>query len=380
MISDFRRAAGRRLVRIARSVGYVKPQNVRLGKGDGSGRIVSNLAERMVFFFVGTLGGDIISQGEAFLPPGVGMMPIDSKNDEGTPMQIRYGPGEETPQVFKILKEGFIGNSGRSPEEQYRDRAAIPSLAQLDTLRLRVVGNSNVVMVKGIYYYDIPTTGEQRLVRDPVIDLDADISDLESGEQQLALVYFDTITGTLNRALSSVVSTSDPLPKYQTFQDYSIANLTLPPYAIRLLGVYLYFNQALVDDDIYREYDARPLFQPTMQRWGTLTTTDATETLLIAVPVAEASAITISGSVVGVKGDDFSAAIGGTFTATARRATGDDVELVGTPTITTAEDSGGTPAISIDKDVGLQALCLYVQGIAGQDWRWRGAVTEIKVL
>ena len=262
MPSEFRTEVAQAFSSGINAVGYSEPRNVRLGKGDGSGTIVYDASKRLIWWFEGELGGVITSQGWAFLPSGVGVLPHDSKNDEGSPIQIRLGPGETVPEVFKLMPDAYIPNSGRTPAEQAQDRAAIPTLAQLDHLRLRVVSNSNVVTAKGRVYYDDAVTGDRRFVVDPALDLDGDITELESGEQQLAVVYLDARTGKLGRALGAIVPTGDTLPKRSTFKDYSVANVVLPSHTVPMMGVYLYFGQALNDDDLYRVYDLRPLFAP----------------------------------------------------------------------------------------------------------------------
>jgi len=378
MPNDFRRQIAHSIAGVGTSVGYSKPRNVKLGKGDGTGTIVYSSSERLVHFFEGKLGGEIRSQGVALLPTGVGIPLRNNKNNEGLDIQLRYAPGEQYPEVFKLLKDAYIGSDGRSPEEQDRDRGLTPALAQLDAMRLRVVPNSNVVMVKGTYYYVRPSTGQWRTVTDPMLDLADDIDALTSGQHQLALVYFDAETGTLQRVLGSALTASVTPPNRPEFKPYSITNLAVPVYAIPSMAVYLYYAQALAEADLYRAYDPRQLFQPTTQRWAAISTSNATVTAALSIAVAEDSAITITGTVIGTK-SDYSASFGGTFTATVRRSTGNDVALVGTPTITTTHDSGaGTPAISIAEDTGTQSLIIYVQGIAAEGWVWRISATEVK--
>jgi len=378
MPSSFRAQLSQHLAAVGNAVGYSMPRNVKLGKGDATGTIVYSSGERLVWYFEGTLGGEIRSQGVAYLPSGVGLTLRNSKTYEGRRIQLRDAPSGRV-EVFQLLPESNE-DDGRTPVEQEADRAAIPAIAQLDTLRLRVVSNSNVVMVKGTYFYVRPSTGQWRTVTDPTLDLAGDIDALTSGQHQLGLVYFDAETGHLQRVLGSALTASVTPPSRPEFKDYSIANLPLPVYAIPSMAVYLYYEQALAEADLYRAYDPRQLFQPTAQRWAAIATSDATVTAALSIAVAEASAITISGTVIGTN-SDYSASFGGTFTATARRATGNDVALVGTPTVTTTHDSGtGTPAVTIAEDTGVQSLIAYVQGIAAETWLWRLAVTEIKAI
>jgi hypothetical protein len=44
------------------------------------------------------------------------------------------------------------------------------------------------------------------------------------------------------------------------------------------------------------------------------------------------------------------------------------------------EDGGGTLAVDADVNIGTQSLDVLVTGKASEPWKWRGVVTEVKVL
>lgn len=98
-------------------------------------------------------------------------------------------------------------------------------------------------------------------------------------------------------------------------------------------------------------------------------TTDDTQTTLASITVSEASLLTITGTFSGVK-SDYGAAISGTFVAGVRRATAGNATLVGV-TVTSNEDSSGTPAFTVDADTGTQSAKLLVTGIAAETWDWQ---------
>lgn len=100
-----------------------------------------------------------------------------------------------------------------------------------------------------------------------------------------------------------------------------------------------------------------------------LQTTNATVTEIAAISLAEGEAITVFGLVTGSK-SDLSAAIGGNFTATFRRAAAGNVTIVGSATYNSQEDSSGTPAFTVVADTTAQTVSIRVAGIAAETWNW----------
>lgn len=100
---------------------------------------------------------------------------------------------------------------------------------------------------------------------------------------------------------------------------------------------------------------------------ASISTTDATITNLITYTVAELVGVTIRGRFVAAKTDK-TAAAGGFFRVTFRRATGGNVTLVGLGYLELEEDSSGAPNITFDVDTGSQQGRVRWQGIAAENW------------
>lgn len=129
----------------------------------------------------------------------------------------------------------------------------------------------------------------------------------------------------------------------------------------------MYYGQtALADTD--KLWDCRQWINVPENDFATLQTTDNTQTTIASVSVAELSLVTITGTFSGAK-SDYSAAIAGTFVASVRRITGGNATLVGV-TVTSNEDSAGTPAFTVDADTASQTARLRCTGIAAETWNW----------
>jgi hypothetical protein len=98
-----------------------------------------------------------------------------------------------------------------------------------------------------------------------------------------------------------------------------------------------------------------------------ISTTDATVTNLITFVVAELQSVTIRGRFVAAKTDK-TAAAGGFFRASFRRATGGNVTMVGSSYLEMEEDSAGAPILSFDVDTGAQTGRIRWQGVAAENW------------
>lgn len=257
-------------------------------------------------------------------------------------------------------------------EKRVNAIGAFTSRKQIDILRW-TVADGNVIQMSDIFGYEDPTSGAARVVSQPSYDLSELIAALPIGYHQLGIPYVDPGTGALAILTNTAAAAVKPLPAPDEFDIGAIMTLfeALPLGGMASFPVYLYAEQTLAETDAYRNYDLRPLVQPLGRAISPLlTTTDATVTTLLAVLVAEAMAVTISGTVTGVKAGG-GAAIGGSFMVTARRATGGNVTLVGSASISTNEDSSGTPAVTIDADTGTQTVRVRVQGISAETWYWR---------
>lgn len=117
--------------------------------------------------------------------------------------------------------------------------------------------------------------------------------------------------------------------------------------------------------DIQRISASLPLAPETLE--ATLATTGATVTTVFSYVVDELVSVTIHGHYIASKTDK-TAAAGGSFRASYRRATGGNCTLVGTGYIEQEEDSAGAPVISVDADIGTQSARIRWAGVALEDW------------
>lgn len=106
-----------------------------------------------------------------------------------------------------------------------------------------------------------------------------------------------------------------------------------------------------------------------------VTTTDATPTALATFAIPTNQAITLIAEIIGAKAD-YSAAIGGEATATARRAAG-ALAMVGSPIIDLNTDSGGAPDFNVV--VSSNNLVLQVTGEAATTYNWKALVRTVTV-
>lgn len=107
----------------------------------------------------------------------------------------------------------------------------------------------------------------------------------------------------------------------------------------------------------------------------TVTTSDATPTALGTFAISTNQAITLVAEVIGAKAD-YSAAIGGSATATARRAAG-ALAMVGSPIIDLNTDSGGAPDFNVV--VSGNNLLLQVTGEAATTYNWKALIRTATV-
>ncbi len=109
---------------------------------------------------------------------------------------------------------------------------------------------------------------------------------------------------------------------------------------------------------------------------ATVQTTNATPTQIAGVPVAESSAVTITGRIVALR-DDATECLGGDFMGVFHRPTGGSVAIVGTNQVTLNDDSAGTPTFDLVADVGNESVSLQCTGEVGKTFNWKVAYNII---
>ena len=100
---------------------------------------------------------------------------------------------------------------------------------------------------------------------------------------------------------------------------------------------------------------------------ATVATTDATLTTIASIALAELACKTVTGTIVAASAD-YTNACGGTFTVTARRATGGNVTLANTPSVIVASTSSALFNATVD--TGTQSILITVTGIAATTYNW----------
>lgn len=226
--------------------------------------------------------------------------------------------------------------------------------------RVRALNGSDLQ----VYMEELPYVGS--LLGNVNGDATTEVGTITSGKKAWVGVSVDPVTNTLAFTKGTEYGLPVPLTRAGAFAIVDpVGNIPLWAYAIRAGATYIPV-QPQSPDTLYF-VDRRPwLIAP--DPTATVTTTDATQTTLASIAVAEASLLTITGTFSGVK-SDYSAAISGTFVAGIRRATAGNATLIGV-TVTSNEDSGGTPAFTVDADTGTQTARLRIQGISAETWNW----------
>ena len=111
---------------------------------------------------------------------------------------------------------------------------------------------------------------------------------------------------------------------------------------------------------------------------ATVQTTNATPTQIAAIPVAESSAVTITGRFICLR-DTATESAGGTFRGEFHRPTGGSVLLVGAIQVDMDDDSSGDPTINIVADTGNEAASIQVTGEVGKTFNWKVAYNIISL-
>lgn len=124
------------------------------------------------------------------------------------------------------------------------------------------------------------------------------------------------------------------------------------------------------DLQVFSPIDLTVPATPGVQLAASVQTTDATATDIATIALAEGEAVTVRGMVVGLKSDG-SAACGGDFRATFRRAAGGNVTLVGSLSANVSEDSAGSPSFTVVADTTAQTVAIRVTGVAAETWEWQ---------
>lgn len=107
----------------------------------------------------------------------------------------------------------------------------------------------------------------------------------------------------------------------------------------------------------------------TIQRY--VQTTDATETVLASIPLADSEMVTVSATINGFK-STFNHAAAGTISSSAFRPAGGNITTVGQHQVNFAADVGATAGINFLDYINVagQTLEIHVIGAAAETWNW----------
>jgi hypothetical protein len=128
-----------------------------------------------------------------------------------------------------------------------------------------------------------------------------------------------------------------------------------------------------VINQLYKYYSGSSEFKG----MASVHTTDATVTVLVSVAVNELESVTLTGNITGAQSNHTNA-IGGDFLITARRASGGNVTLVGSPVTNVNSSSAATFAGTVD--TGTQTVRITITGVAATVYNWVSTYEYQKVL
>lgn len=114
-----------------------------------------------------------------------------------------------------------------------------------------------------------------------------------------------------------------------------------------------------------------------IQQVAGVQTTNATPTVLASVVVNQTESITLSGTITAAQSDHTNA-VGGSFSITARRASGGNVTLIGS--VVTNVQSSSTATFTCAVDTGTQTVRILVTGVAVTTYNWAANYTYQKIL
>lgn len=108
-----------------------------------------------------------------------------------------------------------------------------------------------------------------------------------------------------------------------------------------------------------------------------LQTSGNTAQTLASVTLNESESITLSGTITAAK-DDHTDMVGGNFLICARRSSGGNVTLIGSPVINV--ESSSAASFTCDVDVSTQTVRIRITGVVGETYNWTCSYTYQKVL
>lgn len=251
-------------------IGEIPAGYARLGKGDGSGAIISSSSDRTVYIYETNLAGEV-KLSQTINITAFSNLDINRITFEGLRVKLGYPPNDPTRLYVTSIEsvEGMAALSGLTPTEQKAVAADYVDISRLLNFRLNPNDPQDLnIHVEPAPYYDLDGVWHWFGGDGLDDDFTTTVAAL-SGEHQMAVVYFDVTTGNLgfvtNTAEAGGAADKD------IFDGTTAEELTYAAGYILVGAVHLYDGQVeIAESDIYRAFDVRVIFPtPTSGGGGT---------------------------------------------------------------------------------------------------------------
>lgn len=238
---------------LAERVGYTDERTVTLGRADGS--VVANREQRLVYWH------DNRIEGTALLGTSCGITFAQAARYAGLQVRIARPPNRDDYHVVEIDTAGYYALAGLTPAERLVNQALLPSIGQIETLRLTPAQPASYeVQVRGIYlFYD--ARGTLQLFSAAAVDLASVVAGLSTSEHCFVIIYLDETDGTVGYVASTPATAALSLPSRAEFGFADFMATAVLGEKRPLGAVYCYQAQNAIEEaDFYRAY-AFPRFE-----------------------------------------------------------------------------------------------------------------------
>ena len=238
---------------LAERVGYTDERTVTLGRADGI--VVANREQRLVYWH------DNRIEGTALLGTSCGIPFAQAERYAGLQVRIARPPNRDDYHVVEIDTAGYYALTGLTPSERLVNQALLPSIGQIETLRLTPAQPASYeVQVRGIYlFYD--ARGILQLFSASAVDLASVVAGLSTNEHCFVIIYLDETDGTVGYIASATSIAALSLPSRAEFGFADFMAIDVLGEKRPLGAVYCYHAQSAIEEvDFYRAY-AFPRFE-----------------------------------------------------------------------------------------------------------------------
>lgn len=239
----------------------------RLGRGDGSGVVRNTSTDqrfRQVWWYRTAADESRVEFGAAQLSESAGLLWENIDAFEGLQVTLGYPPNTNVLHVLGVASDGLTELGGLTPVEQSLRLVATPKSYNFDFLRAKpTLPPSTTLVVEGLVFYDRPDRAARDFFAGESFDFSAAISALGADEHCLAILCLDTISSNLTARFNTASTATLALPYPADFNAADVAGIGVESWMIPLAVVYLYENQATIEEtDILRLLDPRAFLNP----------------------------------------------------------------------------------------------------------------------